>query len=417
MRPYLLISSMFVLCSALILGTGQVHAQQCLKGSDNPLTLSDQAVISMITVYPGNQIHAYWGHSALRISDPYYGFDIMYNYGAFVFDDAFLPKFVYGKLDYILCDSRMQREIERYKNWEKRTLVEQVLALNKEERQAVFEFVNRNALPQNRTYRYDFLFDNCSTRIRDVIEDVLGRTLTYRMEDPDESFRQILGEYVEHEPFLNLGIDLGLALPVDKVPTARELMGLPMPFMEAYDTAVITRDGEEVPLVSRKDTLLWVGPASVEAEAEGAATVLYVLVWGIFALGLVVTNARGAWMARIRIWFDRVFYSLLGLIGLLGVFLWFIALHEVTNVNWNLIWAWPTHILIVPLLHRKKNRVRTYMRVCSVVVFVALLGWYYWPQEMNIALIPILLTSLVRSSWWGWNAESSEEPSVVAAEV
>ena len=148
---------------------------QCL--SHIGTTLSDQAVISLITVSPGNQIHAFWGHTALRINDPANGLDLMYNYGLFVFDAYFVPKFVYGKLDYILCSTHMRQEIDRYKNRERRALFEQVLQLNQEEKQAVFDFVENNALLENRTYRYDFLFDNCSTRILDLIEDVLGKSL------------------------------------------------------------------------------------------------------------------------------------------------------------------------------------------------------------------------------------------------
>ena len=388
---------LILLTSCTLLGRAQA---QCL--SHIGTTLSDQAVISLITVNPGNQIHAFWGHTALRINDPANGLDVMYNYGLFVFDSYFVPKFVYGKLDYILCATHMRQEIDRYKNRERRALFEQELQLNQLEKQAVFDFVENNALPENRTYRYDFLFDNCSTRILDLVEDVLGEKLTYHSPPPERTYREILQSYVSNFPFLSLGIDLGLALPVDRVPTAHELMGLPIHMMEAYDLATVDVDGSQRPLVMAKDTLLWVDEA--EAVGEGSSPlILYILVWGLFIIGLWVTNTKVSYANRLRVWFDRIVFGVAGIAGLLAVFLWFIAIHNVTNINFNLLWAWPTHIIVIWMLSRKGNKVKGYMRVCAIALVVVVLGWYFWPQSLNVGLIPVVLTLLFRSAWWGWN--------------
>ena len=387
------------------------HVQaQCLIGRHLGIELSDEAVISLITVGSGNQIHAFWGHTALRIQDPVHAIDVMYNYGVFEFDTYFVPKFVYGKLDYILCATHMRQEFSRYKNREKRTLVEQVLQLTREERQAVFDFVENNTLLENRTYRYDFLFDNCSTRILDIIEDILGNRLTYHTKDPDSTYRQILQPYVQHFPFLSLGIDLGLALPVDRKPTAHEVMGLPLYMMEAYDEAMVEVEGRQLPLVSSKDTLVVV---EVSPTEQGTSSfLLYALVWGLFIAGVLVTNSKASFAGRLRIWFDRLVFGIAGIAGLLAAFLWFISLHHVTNVNFNMLWAWPTHFIIIWMLSRTKNRVQGYMRVCAISLVVVILGWYFWPQALNVALLPIVLTLLVRSAWWGWNPAAQQ---VVAA--
>ncbi len=390
---------------------------QCLTGNGVAVTLSEQATISMITVYPGDQIHAYWGHSALRVQDPALGLDLMYNYGAFLFDRAFLPKFIYGKLDYILCVSSMHSELRKYSAREKRSVVEQSLALTAAQRQEVFDFLENNALPENRTYRYDFLFDNCSTRIRDVLEHVLGSSLKYGSleqvdDDRDKTFRAILRQYVEDLPFLKLGIDLGLGLPVDRQPAPRELMGLPLDLMEAYDRASLDTFEGVQPLVTQKDTLLWIETEAPPSRARYGA--LYGLVWFVFFAGLWVTNVKGSGASRVRIWFDRLLFAFCGLTGFVAVFLWFVAIHQVTNVNFNLVWAWPTHLLVIPFISEKNNRLKIYMRVCAIVVFIVLLGWYYWPQDMNIALIPVLLTVVVRSAWWGWNPAASRSDSEYA---
>lgn len=364
--------------------------------------LSEEAVISLITVSPGNQIHAFWGHTALRIQDPPNRIDSMYNYGAFQFDALFLPKFIYGKLDYILNVTPMSVEIRRYRDFEKRTLIEQELLLTKEEKQAVFDFIENNALEENRTYRYDFLFDNCSTRILDIFEDVLGDRLSYNSPSPERTYRQILQPYVQHFPFLSVGIDLGLGLPVDREPTARELMGLPMHMMEAYDLAMVEVDGREVPFVAAKDTLLRIQDVEV-VDGKRSTLLLWVIVWGLFAIGLWVTNLKASYGGKLRVWFDRLLFGIAGVAGLLAVFLWFISLHHVTDVNFNLLWAWPTHFIVIWMLSSKKNRVKGYMRTCAISLVIVILGWYFWPQELNMALLPVVLTLLVRSAWWGWN--------------
>lgn len=386
----------FVSCTLM----GRAQAQRCL--SHIGVTLSDQAVLSLITVSAGGQIHAYWGHTALRINDPVNGLDLMYNYGLFQFDAYFVPKFVYGKLDYILCATHMREEIDRYRYRERRALFEQKLQLTQDEKQIIFDFVENNALPQNRTYRYDFLFDNCSTRILDLIEDVLDNKLEYHTAPPEETYREILQEYVSGFPFLSLGIDLGLGLPVDRVPTAHELMGLPIYMMEAYDEATVEVAGEQVPLVTAKDTLVWVDES--EAVGQGASyNLLYAMVWGLFLIGLWVTNTKRSYAGRLRVWFDRLVFGGAGVAGLLAVFLWFISLHNVTDVNLNVLWAWPTHVIVIWILSRKRNAVKGYMRVCAIVLVVVILGWYFWPQALNVGLLPIVLTLLVRSAWWGWN--------------
>lgn len=392
----------FISCTLL----GQVQAQ-CLIGHKG-IQLSEQSVVSLITVNPGNQIHAFWGHTALRIKDPENNMDLMYNYGAFQFDKFFVPKFVYGELDYILCVSHMRQEIRRYRERERRALFEQELQLTREERQVVFDFVENNALPENRTYRYDFLFDNCSTRIRDILEDILGERLTYHTDPPGRTYRNILQPYVQSFPFLSLGIDLGLGLPVDREPTAHELMGLPIYMMEAYDDARVDVNGESLPLVASKDTLLWID----ESEAVGEGTspfVLYSIVWGLLLVGLWVTNIKASYGTRLRVVFDRVLFGIAGIAGLLAVFLWFISLHNVTDVNFNILWAWPTHFIVIWMLSGKKNRVKGYMRVCAIILVVVILGWYFWPQALNVALLPVVLTILVRSAWWGWNPSAQEE--------
>lgn len=375
------------------------------------ITLSDEAHISLITMDPGNQVHNLFGHSALRVRDPYHGFDLLYNYGTFQFDNTFLPKFIYGQLDYMLWVSDIRRELQKYQN-DSRSVIEQTIRLNQDQKQAVFDFLQVNALKENRVYRYDFLFDNCSTRIRDVFEHVLGDSLTFaQLDTSPQSFRKLLDPYIQSKPFLDAGIDLALALPTDEIASNRETMFLPFNLLEAFDNATVQLGGDTVSLVSSKKELISV--ASIQKSSSPA--ILYATTWLIFLIALWVSNGKSSKALATRKWFDRLLFGFCGIAGVLALFLWIVALHTVTNYNWNLLWAWPTHLAAIWAFSRSTNWLKPYMRVAAFVAFIAVLGWYIWPQEMHVAFIPLILAVAVRSIWWGWGASDNSSNTTQAA--
>lgn len=374
------------------------------------ITLSDQATISLITMYPGNAIHERWGHSGLRVRDPIHGFDLLYNYGTFQFEGMFLPKFIYGKLDYMLWVSDYRRSLQVYRNAD-RSVIEQTLALDHEQRQATFDFLQYNAQTENRTYRYDFLFDNCSTRIRDVFERTLGDSLHYdNLPASNQTFRALLEPYVADQPFLDLGIDLALSMPIDHEASHRDAMFLPLYFMDAYENASIITENTTKPLVARTDTVYW----RESAPASSSRLFFSIVMWSFFVTSLWVTNGKSSTAQKVQRWFDYILFGMGGIIGLLAFFLWFIAIHSVTDYNWNLLWAWPTHLLLFFAFNRRPGWLTYYMRIYTIVVFITILGWYSWPQEMNTALIPILIALMVRSAWWGWKQASPADTKAVA---
>ena len=141
--------------------------------------LSENAQISLITGSPGNQLYANFGHSAVRVYDPQANIDWVYNYGTFDFNaPGFYTNFLKGKLNYYLSVYDFQHMIKTYQYYNQ-SLYEQVLNLNQEEKIKIFQFLNNNYLPENRYYLYDFFFDNCSSRIRDIFETELNNKLTF----------------------------------------------------------------------------------------------------------------------------------------------------------------------------------------------------------------------------------------------
>ena len=365
-----------------------------------PDRLSDEAEVSLLTMLPGDEVYAEWGHSGIRVRDPLRGYDEVFNYGTFEFQDPlFLPKFVYGHLDYLLDTAPYPAVLRAYRHY-RRPIIEQRLNLDAEQRQALFDFLRWNARPENRTYRYDFLFDNCSTRIRDVFEDTLGEDVRFAPRpDPGESFRELLEEpYLRDRPFLDLGFDLLLGTPTDQPATPREATFLPLYLMASFDHATIRIGGETLPLVARRDTVLWVEGRDV---VEPALPLPALFGWLLFGLGLAATALDyGRQRPRPRL-ADALLFGTTGLIGLLAAFMWFVSEHYVTNSNYNLLWAWPTHLALAVALARRRRGawVRGYLAATAAVALVALAGWAFWPQPLHPAVLPLVLLLALRSAW------------------
>ena len=362
--------------------------------------LSDEARVSLLTMLPGDEVYAAWGHSGIRVHDPVRGYDEVFNYGTFEFQDPlFLPKFVYGRLDYLLATVPYDAVLEAYRYY-RRPIIEQSLNLDAAQRQALFDFLQWNARPENRTYRYDFLFDNCSTRIRDVFENTLGPDVRFAPQpNPDQSFRVLLEEpYLRGQPFLDLGFDLLLGIPTDRTATPREATFLPLYLMASFDHATITNGGETRPLVARRDTVFWVEDRDTFKAAPPTPALLG---WLLFILGLAATGLDYQKERHARHLFDVALFGVVGLAGLLMAFMWFVSEHYVTNYNVNLLWAWPTHlVLAVALARRRSGRwVHGYLVATAAVAFVTLVGWAFWPQPLHPAVLPVALLLALRSAW------------------
>ena len=229
------------------------------RGQARDVRLTDASEVSLITILPGDQIYSLFGHTAIRVQDPGLGLDRTYNYGTFDFGNPFTfsLKFAYGDLNYFLSDASFQRVLPFYRDVARRPIVEQTLNLTLREREELFGFLQWNALPENRAYRYDFLFDNCSTRPRDAFYEHVS-DLHFPAAVRDHTFRRLLDPYVTHLPWLDFGWDLLLGAPVDREAAAWEHMFLPLELMALADAATIERPSGAEPFVARTDTLFWI---------------------------------------------------------------------------------------------------------------------------------------------------------------
>ena len=207
------------------------------------LQLSPQAEISLITVSPGEELYSMYGHSAIRVNDPGQGIDYVFNYGTFDFNTPnFYVKFVRGKLPYQLSVGYFE-DLKNHSIRDNRSVTEQVLNLNPQEKQKIVDLLEINYRPENRAYLYDFFFDNCATRIRDVFERGMGPALQFSDTPAPEpmSFRQLVGIYQQPHPWADLGVDLAMGLPADAEASPWQTMFLPDYLLAQFDRARVHR--------------------------------------------------------------------------------------------------------------------------------------------------------------------------------
>lgn len=357
--------------------------------AENPPTLSKDARISLLTCSPGVELYSLFGHSAMRVKDPQKNIDVVFNYGTFSFNEDFYFNFAMGRLNYSLSVSSMKGFLRSYE-MEDRGVIEQVLNLDSASKQKVFNFLDWNNEPQNREYLYDFFYDNCSSRLRDVLESSLGKErIAFQdlQEEGKPSFRQIIDEYLIYHPWGDFGIDLGLGLPCDKSPSSRELMFLPYNLMDAFDAAAL----DEKPLVAEKKTLLETSGLTYAFSFFDPIPLFWIL-FGVIA----ILSAIGYRKKRIFKGIDVAFFILIGPVGALVFFLWFITDHTATINNLNMLWAWPTHLLAIPFLFFPAAR-KFYWTAYGIVLVLTLIAFPFLPQTLHYAVIPLILSGIVRA--------------------
>ncbi len=384
-----------MLCA--LCATGTLDAAPVLPMPDpaQQLQEEDSVHVSLVTFYPGSEPHNIWGHSEIRVQQG--PVDVYFNYGVFDFQaPAFMWRFMLGQTDY-LCQP-VPRAYAML-GMENRRMVEQELNLPQDKAIMVRDFLWNNAQPENRTYRYKFLSDNCSTRPRDIIEMAAGEGLRYpAMSDSTVTYRDILAHYCRNYAWERFGIDLVLGWDVDTVLDQRATMFIPMLLMDAVAGASITTDSTTTRLVRAttvpidKSTEGNVRPPTPWYLSPMTVAVL------VLALTLMVTwrDWRRHDVAR---WFDTILFSTGGLAGCLLFFLIFFSTHEATSPNINIAWLNPLLLLlaILPWFKKTRNAARWLHALNALVVALLMLAWPWQPQVGNFAFFPLMTALVTRS--------------------
>ena len=232
-------------------------------------TEGDSLRVSLLTCAPGTEVYQLYGHTALRVQDEGRGVDAVFNYGVFDFRTPhFTWRFVLGECDYMVAAYPFSAFLQEYEERGSQ-VTEQVLALNADEKLRLFRNLATNAQPQNRTYRYNFLLNNCTTKARDMVEQAVDGRVVYPKQDEYPTYREMLHRYTRDYPWAETGNDLLLGAPCDTVLSARACQFLPERLMQDMEEAqIFDKDENRRPLVGETHIIL---PDAPEKRMKPAA--------------------------------------------------------------------------------------------------------------------------------------------------
>jgi hypothetical protein len=346
-----------------------------------------------LTCGPGEELYSTFGHSAVRVTDSISNEDIVYNYGTFSFDEpGFYMKFIRGKLMYYLSTQDFSSFKQDYE-LEKRSMVEQVLNLSCNEKQKMVKLLLQNLMGANKFYKYDFFFDNCTTRLRDLLEKSGDSLVHYSpILNKPTTFRQHIFEYMDLNNFewTKLGMDLLLGAKTDAVMSNRETMFLPDYLLKGFDSA--TTAGK--PVVRSKNILI--DTAGVKEQKKFFTAPLFIFSL-LFIIILLLSFSTNPIIQKSLYGFDGFVFFVTGFCGVAILFMWFGTDHVVCQNNYNLLWTWPTHLVMAFFIHSRKSWPKKYFLITAIGNALVLVTWFFLPQQMNPAFIPIVLLLILRS--------------------
>ncbi len=361
-------------------------------------TLSDSARISLLTCTPGNYVYSQYGHTALRITDPANQLDITFNYGIFSFDtEDFYLKFVKGETDYQLGyeDTRSFLWSSAYIG---RITYEQPLNLTPAQRQAIFDALIENYLPENRFYRYNFVFDNCATRPYLLLKKTLGDALSPPSSQlPNLStfttYRTLISHYSKANEWVDFGVNLIFGKDADKEITPEERLFLPEELMHYVANVTLANgtlltDAEEVEPFEIAHTPWYLSP--------------YLLVGALCAILLALTyyDLR---KKHISWWIDAVLFFVYGILGCISFFLTFCSTHPLVGENYNLLFYSPLMLFpfVLILFHKGRQWLLQGGLIISVYFYIALIIRLCCGQAWHwLILVSIVHYLRIRLVWY-----------------
>lgn len=353
---------------------------------------ADSITVSLITCWPGSEIYELYGHEAIRVRGE--GRDSVWNFGVFDYREPnFVYRFVKGETDYLCAGYPFEWFLPEYMQRGSK-VVEQDLNLTSDEARQLLGMLRENALPQNRYYRYNYVKDNCATRIRDMVEKATGGEGVYPDSVRYGTFRNEMRVYNRHYPWYQFGIDLALGGGIDYPLTAREEMFVPVEMFRMMEDGRFA-DGRAA---VRETRVLYEGlpDATLPQTAWWLTPLFWSWIFFTFSLAVGIADIKRRKISR---WVYSLWFLSIGLVGCVSAFLVFISSHEATSPNSLIIWLNPLQLLFGIFIWLKKGRwVCLAMSWYDIVATVSLLVvWPFQAQSTNPAIFPLVGATLALS--------------------
>ncbi|MGV8947413.1 MAG: DUF4105 domain-containing protein [Lutibacter sp.] len=361
--------------------------------------LTPEATVSVVTGGPGTQMYSAFGHSAFRVYDPILKLDKIYNYGTFDFNKPnFYLNFAKGKLTYQLSTTRYGYFLQEF-NYENRWVKTQELNLDDADVQAIYDFLENNAKPENRSYQYDFFYDNCSTKIEEVIKFVLKDKVSFSNNHitSHKSHRDLIADYTaEKFKWGKFGIDLALGSVIDDEATPEEYKFLPDYIYLGFNNATINFENGNKPLVKVDSQVLNEEKQPIPFSLLQPFIVFLVI--SLFFIFVTYQNYKSGKRTKLL---DFSLYFITGLLGTVVLLLWFATSHTATYKNFNFLWAFAPNLVVAFFMFRSilPKWLANYNKLLLVLLVLQTILWLFKIQVFNIAIIPIMAMLFIRYSF------------------
>lgn len=357
----------------------------------------DSIEVSILTCTPGKDMYAKFGHTALRVRDYTSHRDIVFNYGCFDYNaNNFVLKFLLGQTDYLLDAEEFEFLKYRY-GMMGNGVSEQVLNLSQLEANHLLILLLENLRPENQEYRYNWLYDNCTERARDMIEKAVDGKIEYSGHvNKNVTVRDMLHKCLEKSPWVSFGIDMILGAEIDQKVDKRIMMFLPDVLRTESEGAFIKKsNGERVEYVAGRSQVLEDTNGPDEAYLVGSPLFVFSLLL-LCAIGLSLKEFK---RKRNTVWLDVTMHISQGLAGLLVAFLFFFSEHPAVDSNWLVIIFNPLPLFYAGcLLYCYKTGRRNFLSYVNLAVLAGfLLVMAVCPQSFNVAMWLVVLSLLVRA--------------------
>ena len=341
------------------------------------MTNPDRIQISLLTCSPGKEVWAQYGHTAIRYYDKESGEDLAINYGIFSLDQTyFIPRFVLGMTDYRMGVQPMDMFLAQY-SYEGRGVVEQVLNLSAEDKEVIYKALQENMKPENVVYRYNYFFDNCTTRARDMLVNHLHGKVVYPPAEEDATFRSMIHKWNNKYEWSQFGEDLLLGVNADRKTTKSEQQFLPENLRSDFDKA--RYNGK--PLVKETNVLL-------DAETEVAEPVFplsplsIALIFAVISLVMMLFSYR---RQQVYWAWDLALMLTSGLMGII-FFVMIFSQHPCVSLNFILLFFNPLPLFFLYSTIKKKKVI--WWKIWGVFIILGLFGSLF--QEIPL---PILIVA------------------------
>lgn len=341
------------------------------------MTNPDRIQISLLTCSPGKEVWAQYGHTAIRYYDKESGEDLAINYGIFSLDQTyFIPRFVLGMTDYRMGVQPMDMFLAQY-SYEGRGVIEQVLNLSAEDKEVIYKALQENMKPENVVYRYNYFFDNCTTRARDMLVNHLHGKVVYPPAEEDATFRSMIHKWNNKYEWSQFGEDLLLGVNADRKTTKSEQQFLPENLRSDFDKA--RYNGK--PLVKETNVLL-------DAETEVAepafplSPLSIALIFAVISLVMMLFSYR---RQQVYWAWDLALMLTSGLMGII-FFVMIFSQHPCVSLNFILLFFNPLPLFFLYSTIKKKKVI--WWKIWGVLIILGLFGSLF--QEIPL---PILIVA------------------------